>query len=65
MNLNSGGQNVIFGNAFDDNSLYFMIATIVQNTGRKWETVGYKILNVYSGECKLLGYETLRKLNLN
>ena len=65
MNLNSGGQNVIFGNAFDDNSLYFMIATIVQNTGRKWETVGYKILNVYSGECKLLSYETLRKLNLN
>jgi hypothetical protein len=65
MNLNSGGQNVIFGNAFDDNSLYFMIATIVQNTGKKWETVGYKILNVYSGECKLLGYETLKRLNLN
>ena len=43
----------------------FIIATLVEDKGRGFETVGYKIYNNTNDQYKLLSEESIKKANLN
>jgi hypothetical protein len=42
----------------------FIIATVVSQMGNRWNTLGYKVLNTTTGQCKLLSENSIRNNKL-